>query len=521
MLARNLTIIVLTAVGSVVCYQKAQWNRHASTISEAITLIERAYVEDVDSKRLFEDAMSGMVRGLDPYSSFIPPVDYQQFQEGLSQEFGGIGVMVEVNVLTGRLQVVSPIPNSPADKAGVLAGDMILEIDGEDTTGLAIRDAVDRIHGVVGEPVKLKVLHLGANEGVELSIVRAEIKTDSVLGDARREDGTWNFELKEDPRLRLIRVTTFGERTVDEFRHALEDSQKEGKPLGGIIIDLRDNAGGLLTAAIGMCDMLLDKGTIVSTRGRGGVVTRKFEASPDLALDKSVPIVVLVNRFSASASEIVAACLQDHGRATIVGQRTWGKGTVQNVFPLEPGKGGLKLTTSSYWRPSNKNIHRKKDAPEEEDWGVRPDDGCEVAIPEEDLPILFRNRRLRDAYRRPATLTQQPASPGEPSKSSDAPKPDGTSKPSEHPKSDGASKPGETTKPDEPAKPKESAKPEESREPDATRSSDSTSKPDDPADPGDGDDTTPDGPSNDRDPARPIDDPQLRAAIKLLQAKLK
>jgi len=287
--------------------------------------------------------------------------------------------------------VVNPLFDTPASRAGVRAGDVILAIDGKDTATMSYRDAVQLIRGLPGEPVRLTLLHVGEEKPVDLVIQRAIIPIESVLGDARRADGDWSFQLQSDPRIMYVRVINFGENTVDELKQALR-----GKSMRALILDLRDNAGGLLDAAVGTCEMFLDGGTIVTIRGRDGEVRRTYEADGEPLLPKDVPLVVLVNHFSASASEIVAACLQDHGRAKIAGQRTWGKGTVQNVIPLEAGRAALKLTTASYWRPSGKNIHRLKDAPEEAEWGVRPDPGLEVKLTEEQADAVRQARRRRD-----------------------------------------------------------------------------------------------------------------------------
>jgi len=401
MLARNLLWIVLTVVISLACYQKTQWNRYAATLSEAITLIERHYVEPVEQRRLFEDAMQGMATGLDSYSGYIEPREYDEFQQVLDQHFGGIGVMVELHPRTKRLTIISPIVDSPASKAGLRAGDSILAIDGADASQWTLNEAVERIHGPVGASLTLRVLHLGESTPVDIELKRAEIRTDSVLGDVRRADGSWDFFLAEDPRILYVRITTFGERTAEELRAALQAKNAAGQSPSAVVLDLRDNAGGLVNAAVAVCDMFLEEGVIVTTRGRGGVETRRYTARPDVELNRDIPLAVLVNRFSASSSEIVAACLQDNKRAVVVGERTWGKGTIQNIIPLEAGKSAFKLTTASYWRPSNRNIHRTKDAPESADWGVSADEGLTVGIAEADLRKVLRYRRFRDVYHDP------------------------------------------------------------------------------------------------------------------------
>ena len=200
--------------------------------------------------------------------------------------------------------------------------------------------------------------------------------------------------MPEHPRITYVRILSFGEKTLEELTKVLQD-----RPVEALLIDLRDDAGGLFTAAVGMCEMFVPQGEIVSTRGRNGKVLRTYAASGKTVLDPQVPIAVLVNHYSASASEIVAACLQDHGRAKIIGQRTWGKGTVQNIFTLEGGKAALKLTTAGYWRPSGKNIHRLRGVKDDADWGVKPDPGFEVVLTDVEANQVRKQRHQRDAGR--------------------------------------------------------------------------------------------------------------------------
>jgi carboxyl-terminal processing protease len=389
---RNLIVIFLAAIISLVCHQKAPDSRYVRTLSHAMGLIEGLYVEDVQSRALFEDAMQGMVGGLDQYSAFIGSKSFQQFQESLGQEFGGIGIMVEGPPRTERLTVLTPVFNTPAYHAGMQSGDVILEVDGVDTEGMTLEDAVNLMRGPRGKEVELVVQSRGATEPHTLRLKRDIIPIESVLGDKHEPDGSWNYVLEENPNLGYIRVTSFGEHTAADLAKAL----KQCGDIQGLILDLRGNAGGLLNSAVETCDMFISQGEIVSTRGRGGVVRQRFEAKPKVLLPADVPMVVLINRGSASASEIVAACLKDHGRATVIGQRSWGKGTVQNIIELEGGRSALKLTTASYWRPNGHNIHRLKDAKEEDEWGVRPEEGFDVPISDDDLRLLSQHRRQRD-----------------------------------------------------------------------------------------------------------------------------
>ncbi|MEZ6112077.1 MAG: S41 family peptidase [Pirellulaceae bacterium] len=391
--ARNLVIVLLTAIVALACNQKVQRYRYANTITEAVTTIEQRYVEPVDPRRLFEDAMSGMVQRLDPYSSYISADRYQQFQESLNQEFGGIGIMVEGPPRVPRMTVATPLVGTPAYRAGMVAGDIILEIDGQSTEGMSLEDAVKLMRGEKGSPVNLLVQHPGSEETQAMTILRDTIPVESVLGDRRRPDGSWEYVLEDEPSIGYIRITTFGERTVSELRDVLQAADPAIKAW---ILDMRGNAGGLLHSAVETCDLFIDEGTIVSTRGRGGRIQQEFFATTDMAIDPSTPVVVLSDRFSASAAEIVAACLQDHNRAVVVGERSFGKGTVQNILELDRGRSALKLTTARYWRPSGQNIHRVEGASEDDEWGVRPNEGMEVKLEEEEYTQVRIQRRERD-----------------------------------------------------------------------------------------------------------------------------
>ena len=284
---------------------------------------------------------------------------------------------------------------------------MILEIDGSSTAGLELSQAVKKMKGPPGTKVTLLIRHADEEEEtVKLTITRELIRTKSVLGDTQGKDGHWIYFLEQEPRIGYVRITTFGEHSVEELRQVLPFREH---PIDALILDLRGNVGGLLNAAVDTCDMFIDQGLIVSTRGREGGNREVHEANPsDTLFDKSILLVLLVDRYSASASEIVAACLKDHDRAVVVGERTWGKGTVQNVIPLERGTSALKLTTASYWRPNGKNIHRRRKATEEDDWGVRPTNGLEVKLTDKQYRQLYEQRRKRDVFKDGPTSNEEP-----------------------------------------------------------------------------------------------------------------
>jgi carboxyl-terminal processing protease len=409
---RNLTIIFFAAILSLVCYHKAERNRYVSGIADAMELVSEYYVEEVDSRTLFENAMNGMASGLDQYSGYIGPDSLNEMNASLDQEFGGVGVEVEKKEPDQPLLVLSPLVGTPAYRADIQAGDRILAVDGESMIGMHLTDAVKLMRGKPGSELTLTIGRVGREEPFEVKIVREVISVDSVLGDTRQADGSWDFHLEENPRIAYLRLTTFGQHSVEEVAQVLELTD-ERNGFEAIIIDLRDNAGGLLDAAIGMCDLFIEQGRIVSTNGRHGKLRSSFEATPDIVIPKDIPMVLLVNQYSASASEIVAACLQDHQRAIVIGERTWGKGTVQNILDLEGGQSALKLTTATYWRPSGKNIHRGKDAKDEDAWGVRPNKSFEVNIPEDIVERVYLKRRDRDRYQVPSNDSEAEVDSGD------------------------------------------------------------------------------------------------------------
>jgi carboxyl-terminal processing protease len=390
---RNVTIILLAIVSSLACHATAQRNHYASLVAEGMRIVSRFSLKEVPERQLYEDAMNGMVTKLDRYSKYIGLEQFEPFQESLDQEFGGVGIIVEIDSETKRLAVVSPVVGTPAYDAGIQAGDQIMAIEGKTTKNMTMLTAVDLMRGKPGTPVKLNVKSPDAKSRV-VEVNRATIPVESVKGDGRDKNDQWNFFLSDRPEIGYIRMESFGELTTDEMRAALEDVQQQHA--SGLIVDLRNNSGGLLRAAVLISDMFIKSGAIVSTRGRDDVIMREYEASKEIAFSTRVPIVLIVNQYSASATEILAACLQDHKRATVLGQRSWGKGTVQNIFPFENGRSALKLTTANYWRPSGVNIHRDLEDGLDDVWGVSPDKGLVVEADDEMIDTLATHRRIRD-----------------------------------------------------------------------------------------------------------------------------
>ena len=357
---------------------------------DAFEHVRRSYVRDVKPRKLLEGALQGMLSSLDPYSSYITPDNLRYFDRSTKGHFGGVGIQITLD--HGRLLVISPLAGTPAYRAGVEAGDWIMKIEGKKTEGITLNKAVKTLTGRPGTKVTITVLHRGDTVPVDIAITRAIIKIKSVQGDTRKADASWDFMYDKEHRIGYIRVTSFTKDTTSDLRAAIDELRKQNAQ--GLILDLRYNPGGLLSAAIGVADLFIADGVIVSTRGRDakGKVRRATGKAPF----KHMPLAVLVNKYSASASEIVAAAIQDHKRGIIVGTRTWGKGSVQNVIELEGGASALKLTTATYWRPSGKNIHRHTDDKETDDWGVQPDGGMKVVLTLDEMRKLIEQRRERD-----------------------------------------------------------------------------------------------------------------------------
>ena len=416
-LAWLLGVVSLTMLGAAVLYsaptrEKDKDYEMVRLMVDTLHEVRERYVTPVDEdreKKLVADMIKGGLERLDPHSTYIDPDEYKQFTRTSKGKFGGIGVHVGADPQTrGQLTVISPMPGPPAYKAGVLAGDVVLKIDGKATEQMRLNEAVDMIQGDPGQKITLTVRHEGAAEPVELTMAREEIHVPSVLGDVRLADdpSRWDYMLDKTNKIGYLRITNFGETTAAEVRAAVEHLEKDG--VRGLIIDLRNNPGGLLQSAVEICDLFLEKGAIVSTRGRNHE-EKTWEAKPEgtllLPVEKH-PMAVLVNKFSASASEIVSACLQDHQRATAVGERSYGKGSVQNIIMMEHGASALKLTTASYWRPSGKNIHRFPDRKDFEaahidpdEWGVKPDEGFEVPMKDTERYEYLVYRSDRDIVR--------------------------------------------------------------------------------------------------------------------------
>jgi len=325
--------------------------RELNLFGDVFERVRADYVEKPDDSKLVESAINGMLAGLDPHSSYMDPKSFRDMQVQTRGEFGGLGI--EVTMEDGLVKVVAPIDDTPAAKAGVMANDIITKLDDEAVQGLTLNQAVDKMRGPVNTKIKLTIMRKGADKPVEVTIMRDIIRVKSVRSHAEGSD------------VGYIRITQFNEQTTDGLKQAINDlnNQLGADKVKGYILDLRNNPGGLLDQAISVSDTFLDKGEIVSTRGRNPEETQRFNARPG-DMTKGKPLIVLVNGGSASASEIVAGALQDHKRATLIGTRSFGKGSVQTIIPLGAGNGALRLTTARYYTPSGRSIQAK---------GITPD----------------------------------------------------------------------------------------------------------------------------------------------------
>ena len=338
--------------------------RMLELFGDVVGIVEQAYVVPVDNKKLIEAALAGMMTALDPHSNYLPPSNYDDLRERTEGQYSGVGLTISAD--GGMVKVISPMDDSPAAKAGVQAGDVISSIEGQNAAGLTVSQVSEKLRGAVGTSVKVTFLRDGSDP-LEATLTREVIKVQSVTG---RVEGDFGY----------LRVSTFNENTGRELNEAIAKIKAEKPGVKGYVLDLRNNGGGLLTAAIDVSDAFLERGEIVSQRGRKPEQIQRYSAKPG-DVTGGLPLVVLVNYGSASASEIVAGALKDHQRATIVGLTSFGKGSVQTVIPLRQGQdGALSITTARYYTPSGASIQKI---------GIEPD--LEVARNEAEARIVSRS----------------------------------------------------------------------------------------------------------------------------------
>ena len=351
-LSGSIAVLSLAAVSGVAFAASNDIYDLLNLFGEVFQRVRTDYVEPAKDSDLIEAAINGMLSSLDPHSSYLNEKNFHEMQVQTKGEFGGLGI--EVTMEGGLIKVVSPIDDTPAFKAGIHAGDFISAINDEPVMGMTLSDAVEKMRGAPDSKIKITVLREGESEPMDFNIVRAIIRIKSVRSRAIGD-------------IVYLRITQFNEQVVDKLKDEWEKQKKAVGPVKGIVLDLRNNPGGLLDQAVAVSDAFLDEGEIVSTRGRDPENTKRFMShGDDMAKDasgKDIPVVVLINNGSASASEIVAGALQDHHRALIMGIKSFGKGSVQTIIPL-PGHGAMKLTTARYYTPSGHSIQAK---------GITPD----------------------------------------------------------------------------------------------------------------------------------------------------
>ncbi len=324
--------------------------------TKVLTIVKKDYVEDKTYKDLIYGAINGMLSSLDPHSSFMPPESFKEMQVETKGEFGGLGIVITIK--DGILTVVSPIEDTPAYKAGIKAGDKILKINGESTRNMTLMEAVKKLRGKPGTKVTISIFREGFKKLKDITITRAIIKIKSV-----------KYKMYEN-KIAYIRITQFQERTTTELKNALRELKKKYGEIRGLVLDLRNNPGGLLSQAVGVSDVFLKKGLIVYTKGRVPNSNYKFYAHND-GIEGNYPMVVIVNAGTASASEIVSGALQDHKRAIIIGTQTFGKGSVQTIIPMKDGS-AIRLTTAKYYTPSGRSIQAE---------GITPD----IIVPQREI----------------------------------------------------------------------------------------------------------------------------------------
>ncbi|MDR3199159.1 MAG: S41 family peptidase [Planctomycetaceae bacterium] len=355
-------------------------------------------------KMLFEGAMTGMIRELnhslgDPYSAYIPFSEQKEYEGNLDNYFDGIGIVYRENPIEKESEIIYPILNSPAHTAGIKSGDKLLRVNNKETKGLTFHEVSELFNSDSKQKIELLILPYGKTEPVEFSVSRVPVFRDSVEGDGIDIKGNRIFCLEDNSEIAYLRITSFSNRTAGEVRAALKQISEKNAQL--LILDLRDNPGGYVDVCVEVAGFFLqptpEQDIIVSTRFRDGTVKAVYRLDRQTHIC-SIPMVVLIDNESASAAEILSAALQDYGRATVVGVRSFGKGTVQEIVHLPLNSGTLQLTDASYWRPSNRNIHRNQDAQESDSWGVIPDPEGLVPISDAQRYATFQIRERRSNH---------------------------------------------------------------------------------------------------------------------------
>ena len=368
-------------------------------LDEILRHIERNYIQEVDRGELMETALRAIVGKLDARGGilrtndmeFLGASEVKRMNESIDQEVVGVGVVLKAN--DGEVIVQRPLPGSSAFEGGLRSGDRIVTIDGFTLPPNDLADAIRLLRGAVGSQVTIGLKHAGSEDLQELTLVRNVIRLPSVTGNRRRPDNTWDFMLDDQNKVGYVRLSQFGNQSAQEMQSALEDLQARG--LRGLVFDLRNNPGGTLDGAVAVADLFVERGRIVTVKGRAGETP--YDAHPDGTF-AAFPVALLVNRNTASAAEIVAACLQDHQRAVVIGERTFGQGIVRSLFPLKGGVGAVKLPIAAYYRPSGRSVNRYPDSKDSDDWGITPDAGYVVMLTDIELKQYEQDRAARDSW---------------------------------------------------------------------------------------------------------------------------
>ncbi|MGD2110656.1 MAG: S41 family peptidase [Phycisphaerae bacterium] len=386
------------------------------SLVEVDALAKQKYVERIAGERLVDGAIRGMLRELDPYSGYVSASELAAFERRSNGEYIGVGI--EVGLDDGRLKVIAPVEGSPAARAGILAGDTILAVDGRNVKDHSAFDVEELLGGEPGTKVRLTVVHRGSEEPTTVDVVRGPVSLMTVRGARRERSGQWVFLIDEERRIGYIRVSSFLNNTVRAFDNAL--SQLTGGGMRGLVIDLRFNPGGIMPQAVAMVDRFVDRGVILTTVTRRKAV-RRFPATKSGTLG-DIPLVVLINGASASSSEIVAGALQALGRATVIGERSFGKGSVQELIELSEHRAAVKLTTAYYRLPDGRIIHRTDHNTTEGDWGVIPD--IEVRLDADEVEAIRRSRERVDHSFGKGGRVEVGATPGDSSALNPSPSPE-------------------------------------------------------------------------------------------------
>jgi carboxyl-terminal processing protease len=363
--------------GQVVPPKEDEAQKYLRRISKIYELINSSYVRDASAEEVFSSAMKGMLKNLDPYSDYFTVQEFEDFSVAMKGEFGGIGT--ELSMEDGILTVITPLEDTPAFRAGILAGDRILEVDGVSTEGLSMAECGKRIRGIPGTKVTLTILHRGVQDTVKFTIVREVIKISSIK-QAKIID--------EKEKIAYLRITSFQEDTIRSFDEAIQKLKAKGMKF--LIIDLRFNGGGIMQTAIDLSNRFISQGTIVSMKGKNKESNKTYLADPQKAILSDLPLIILINGSSASASEIFAGAIQDYKKGILIGSRSFGKGSVQTVFPLPDEKAAVKLTIAKYYTPLGRSLHKEKD----KNYGLDPDILVEMT-PQQEADLL-RSRSKED-----------------------------------------------------------------------------------------------------------------------------